>query len=260
MLVCLKDGSAHTNVVGSGLLHVPATRWSVSRTDLLTQMLLVLGCSMSQQHAGSVSRTDLLTQMLLVLGCSMFQQHAGLSQGRICSHKCCWFWVASCPSNMLVCLKDGSAHTNVVGSGLLHIPATCWSVSRTDLLTQTLLVLGCSMSQQHAGLSQGRICSHKRCWFWVAPCPSNMLVCLKDGSVHTTVSAATLTAKLLIRVAISPTNSLLTLPEKSWIDPHIFRSRGKCITSGPPRRSDRPKEEMELTPPPSSSPHPKKKR
>ena len=46
--------------------------------------------------------------------------------------------------------------------------------------------------------------------FWVAYCPSNMLVYLRDGSVQTILRAATLRYKLQIQLSTSPSHSILT--------------------------------------------------
>ena len=46
-----------------------------------------------------------------------------------------------------------------------------------------------------------------RCLF---VCPSNMIVCLRDGSARTVVRAATLRQKLQIKLSTSPSHSILT--------------------------------------------------
>ena len=93
---------------------------------------------------------------------------------------CCWL-AAQRPSNILVYLKDGSAQAFVRG-WLLNVPATCWYISRTALLRH-LYEVGCLTSQQHVGVSQGRLCSGI-CTRLAAQRPSNMLVYLKDGSAQ----------------------------------------------------------------------------
>ena len=68
---------------------------------------------------------------------------------------------------MLVYLRDGSAPTIfwlcLFVGWLFNVPATCQCISGTDLHRQffgyACLLVGCLTSQQHASVSQGRVCT-----------------------------------------------------------------------------------------------------
>ena len=68
---------------------------------------------------------------------------------------------------MLVYLRDGSAQTIfwlcLFVGWLFNVPATCQCISGTDLHRQffgyACLLVGCLTSQQHASVSQGRVCT-----------------------------------------------------------------------------------------------------
>ena len=104
---------------------------------LLLLLLLFVGCLTSQQHA-SVSQGRI---------CLTSQQHASVSQGRICRDNCTCCHTdreAAGPT----CHVTQSQHTELTVSG-----------NNDPAESGVCLLVGCLTSQQHASVSQGRICT-----------------------------------------------------------------------------------------------------
>ena len=153
------------------LLYVQATCWCGPQ-------LLYMDCVMSRQHVGVVHSCCLLVDcfmsrqhvgvapQLSSVGCFMSRQHVGVAPQLLsvdCNmlvrlHSCC-LWTALCPGNMLVWL-----HSCCLWIALCPGNMLVWSTAVVCGLQHAgealrLLSVDCFTSQQHANVSQGRVCS-----------------------------------------------------------------------------------------------------
>ena len=87
------------------------------------------------------AQTILHAAVCWLVGWLTSQQHASVSQGRICT------------DNFTCC--------SLLVGWLVNVPATCQCISGTDLHRQFYMLqfVGWLTSQQHASVSQGRICT-----------------------------------------------------------------------------------------------------
>ena len=111
-----------------------------------------------------------------VVCCLTSQQHANVSQGRICSHNCTCCHTEREVADQTFCLTQ-SQYTDTGPTGPSAYPITpfAWQGSHWSANFEITgmtrpgknpvargilsLLVGCLTSQQHAGVSQGRICT-----------------------------------------------------------------------------------------------------